>query len=102
MSTSRPKLLGNHRLLIYINCCVLKVVLAFQLRNFEGLAMPRESVFAKMETVLFLFFVFCFQFRDSSGARGPGRSAEIVRFETLETFLTVDGKNTILFPTADG
>ena len=57
--------------------------------------MSRESVFASMGT-------FFFQFRDSSGARSPGRSAEIVRFETLETFLTVDGKNTILFSTADG
>ena len=46
--------------------------------------------------------LFFFQFRDSSGARSPGRSAEIVTFETLETFLTVDGKNTILFSTAEG
>ena len=59
--------------------------------------MSRESVFASMGTVFFFF-----QFRDSSGARSPGRSAEIVRFETLETFLTVDGKNTILFSTAEG
>ena len=58
--------------------------------------MSRESVFASMETIFF------FQFRDSSGVRSPGRSAEIVTFETPETFLTVDGKNTILFSTADG
>ena len=58
--------------------------------------MSRERVFASMGTIFF------FQFRDSSGARSPGRSAEIVRFDTLETFLTVDGKNTILFSTADG
>ena len=42
--------------------------------------MSRERVFASMGTIFF------FQFRDSSGARSPGRSAEIVRFETLETF----------------
>ena len=46
--------------------------------------------------------LFVFQFRDSSGARSPGRSTEIVRFETLETFLTVDGKNTVPFSTTDG
>ena len=71
--------------------------MVFQLRNFEGLAMPTESVFANMGTVFFKN-----KFRDSSGARSSGRSAEIVRFDTLETFLTVDGKNTILFSTADG
>ena len=48
-----------------------------------------------------LFFFF-FQLRDSSGARSPGRSTETVRFETLETLLTVDGKNTVLFSTTDG
>ena len=60
--------------------------------------MCRESVFANVGTVFFFFF----QLRDSSGARSPGRSTETVRFETLETLLTVDGKNTVLFSTTDG
>ena len=59
--------------------------------------MCRESVFANVGTVFFFF-----QLRDSSGARSPGRSTETVRFETLETLLTVDGKNTVLFSTTDG
>ena len=65
--------------------------------------MSRESVFANVGTVFVCLFVclFVFQFRDSSGVRSPGRSTEIVRFETLETFLTVDGKNTVPFSTTD-
>ena len=51
---------------------------------------------------LFFFFFFFFQLRDSSGVRSPGRSTETVRFETLETLLTIDGKNTVLFSTTDG
>ena len=61
--------------------------------------MCRESVFANVGTVFFFFF---FQLRDSSGVRSPGRSTETVRFETLETLLTIDGKNTVLFSTTDG
>ena len=65
--------------------------------------MCRESVFANVGNVFCLFVcLFVFQFRDSSGARSPGRSTEIVRFETLATFLTVDGKNTVPFSTTDG
>ena len=63
--------------------------------------MCRESVFANVGTVFFFFFFF-FQLRDSSGVRSPGRSTETVRFETLETLLTIDGKNTVLFSTTDG
>ena len=62
--------------------------------------MCRESVFANVGTVFFFFFFF--QLRDSSGVRSPGRSTETVRFETLETLLTIDGKNTVLFSTTDG
>ena len=62
--------------------------------------MCRESVFANVGTVFFFFFFFLL--RDSSGVRSPGRSTETVRFETLETLLTIDGKNTVLFSTTDG
>ena len=72
---------------IYAGCKVLRCLERVSLRTWE----------------LFLFVcLFVFQFRDSSGARSPGRSTEIVRFETLETFLTVDGKNTVPFSTTDG
>ena len=70
-----------------INNCVLEVNLAFHLQNFDIFS---ERSCNALKECFWEQGNWFFQFRDSSGARIPWRSAEIVRFEIPWSFFTVN------------